>query len=80
MNARFPELVWPEDAPPDGWWNRPFETHEARGVRARRVLAELLRRHGGSDDRVAFVSHGGSFNSFMRAALDLTDRREFGLI
>jgi 2,3-bisphosphoglycerate-dependent phosphoglycerate mutase len=74
--ARFPELVWPEDARQDGWWNRPFEPHAARRIRARRVLAELLRRHGDSDDRVAFVSHGGFFYRFICAVLDLPDPQE----
>lgn len=71
LAARFPELVWPADARPDGWWNRPFEPKPDRTARARRVLAELLRRHGGSDDRVAFVSHGGFFYRFMCAALGM---------
>ena len=79
LNVRFPELVWPDDASPDGWWNRPFEPHSAREVRGRRVLAELLRRHGGRDDRVAFVSHGGFFNSFMRAVLNLPDPQDVWL-
>lgn len=76
LSARIPELVWPDDARQDGWWNRPFEPREARAVRARRVLDELLRRHGGSDDRVAFVSHGGFFYHFMCTALNLPDPRE----
>jgi 2,3-bisphosphoglycerate-dependent phosphoglycerate mutase len=77
--ARFPELVWPEDTRQDGWWNQPFEPHEARPIRARRVLGELVRRHGGSDDRVAFVSHGGFFNSFMRVVLDLPEPQQVWL-
>lgn len=68
---RFPELVWPADAREDGWWNRPFEEREERPLRARRVLDELLRRHGGSEDRVVFVSHGGFFYWLMRAVLGL---------
>jgi broad specificity phosphatase PhoE len=42
----------------EGWWNRPFEAELHRPERARRVLVELLQRHGGSNDRVAMVSHG----------------------
>ncbi|MDO8944532.1 MAG: histidine phosphatase family protein [Desulfobacterales bacterium] len=71
--TRFPELVWPADAREDGWWNRPFEAIPDRKLRARRVLAELLARHGGTDDRVVFVSHGGFFYRFMCAVLDLPD-------
>lgn len=76
LAARFPELVWPADAREDGWWNRPFETIEERSQRARRVLAELLRRHGGTEDRVVFVSHGGFFHWTMRALLNLDGRGE----
>lgn len=71
--ARFPGLVWPEGTREDGWWNRPFESIPDRKIRARRVLAELLARHGGTDDRVAFVSHGGFFYRMMCAVLGLDD-------
>jgi len=71
LRSRFPELVWPDDARQDGWWNQPFEPNTARRVRARRVLDELLRRHGNSDDRVVFVSHGGFFYHFMCTVLNL---------
>ena len=37
--------------------------------RAQSVLAELLARHGDSDDRVALVTHGGFFQSFMEAMI-----------
>ena len=37
--------------------------------RARRVYASLLERHGGTNDRVAIVSHGGFYHLF--AASDL---------
>jgi len=76
LEARFPELVWPADARPDGWWNRPFEPNPARRIRARRVLDELLSRHRSSEDRIAFVSHGGFFYHFMCTALDLPDSRK----
>jgi 2,3-bisphosphoglycerate-dependent phosphoglycerate mutase len=76
LAGRFPELVWPEDADPAGWWNRPFEDPSERLDRAKRVLAELLRRHGGTEDRVVFVSHGGFFYWFMNAALGLAPRRD----
>ncbi len=70
---RFPALVWPEGTPEDGWWNKPFESVPDRKLRARRVLAQLLARHGGTEDRVAFVSHGGFFYRFMCAVMDLDD-------
>ena len=76
LTGRFPELVWPADAGSDGWWNRPFEEPAERPGRARRVLAELLRRHGGTEDRVVFVSHAGFFYWFMNAVLEMAPRRD----
>lgn len=68
----FPALVVPEGVDDSGWWNRPFEQPEARPVRARRVLAELVARHGQTDDRVAVISHGGFYNHLMGALQDVT--------
>lgn len=71
--AEFPDLVLPETGWEDGWWNRPFEEREERPPRARRVLKTLLEWHGGTEDRVAIVSHGGFFNHLMRVILDLPE-------
>ncbi len=73
LQATYPRIVLPEGASEDGWWNRPFELHEARTPRAQRVLVELLERHGDTDDGVILVSHGGFFNHFMRVVLSLPD-------
>ena len=62
FEAHYPGLVLPESLGGEGWWNRPHETHEHRPVRARRFLQELLERHGGTEDRVALISHGGFYN------------------
>jgi len=71
FTENYPSLVLPETMAADGWWNRPFEAREERPARARRFLAELLARHGGSQDRVAVVSHGGFYNYFVRAILEM---------
>jgi 2,3-bisphosphoglycerate-dependent phosphoglycerate mutase len=71
LEQAYPRLVVPETVTEEGWWNRPFEPEEARSERAGRVLEELVVRHGGTDDAVVFVSHGGFFNYLMRAVLDL---------
>ncbi len=65
LRALHPHLRIPDDVGDRGWWNRPFEPKADRPIRARRVLDELLRRHGGTDDRIAMVSHGGFFNWLM---------------
>ncbi len=59
---------------PCGWWNRPFEAREDRVARAKRLLAVILERHGGTDDKVAVFSHANFFNYFMAAAVGLDQR------
>ncbi len=56
-----------EDMAEAGWWNRPFEENEQIVDRAARVLATLLERHGGTQDNVAIISHGGFYVYLMRA-------------
>ena len=71
FETHYPDLVLPEGLGEEGWWNRPVEEREQRPIRARRVLEELLNRHGDSDDQVAVISHGGFFGFLMLAILDL---------
>ena len=71
FETHYPDMILPEDLGEEGWWNRPYEEREQRPARARRVLDELLHRHGGGDDRVAVISHGAFFSYLMHAILDL---------
>ncbi len=73
--AEFPELVLPPDLGATGWWDRPMEHVEESYPRAMRVWEELIERHGGTDDRVAVVSHGGFFQSLMVTLLG-TDQED----
>lgn len=77
FEGHHPNLVYPPALGEAGWWNKPFEEYEERPVRARRVLEELITHHGGSEDRVAFVSHGGFYNYFLMAILGLSSKDEF---
>lgn len=64
----YPALDLPADLGAAGWWNnRPLEPAADRLARARRVLAELYARHGGTADRVGIVSHGGFINHLITA-------------
>jgi 2,3-bisphosphoglycerate-dependent phosphoglycerate mutase len=75
FEANIPELSLPDSINESGWWNRPFETEEECQLRAQRIWAELLTRHGDKDgqteERIAFVSHGGFFMHLMCAILNL---------
>lgn len=80
FTARYPELVLPNSLDGAGWWNRPFEERAQRPERARRVLRELLERHGQTDDRVAFISHGGFYHHFIAALLELPQTEGYWFI
>lgn len=71
--VHYPRLVLPDTLREGGWWNRPYESMDERPVRARRFLKGLLDRHGGTDDRVAVVSHGGFYCWFLTTLLSLTN-------
>jgi 2,3-bisphosphoglycerate-dependent phosphoglycerate mutase len=66
FQEHFPKLVLPDSLTDEGWWNRPYESKEERQVRAKNVLQVLLERHGGTDDRVGIVSHGGFYVHLIR--------------
>ena len=70
---RYPELVLSDELHRDGWWTRPFEAREERRGRAERVLERLMERHGGTDDRIALVSHAGFYSYLMGAILGLPE-------
>ena len=80
FEEHFPELTLPVSLDGAGWWQeRPHETEEECQLRAQRVWAELLVRHGDKEgqpeQRVVFVSHGGFFMHLMCAMLDLPWRQ-----
>lgn len=67
----FPDLGLPDEVNEAGWWNRPAEKREEVPQRAQRVIAQLFLRHGEANDRVALVSHGGFYNSFLDVLLGI---------
>ena len=79
FEKNFPELDLPEYFDESGWWNRPFESDEERQLRADRVLAGLIARHGDREGQpeqhIALVSHGGFFMRFMCSLLKLPWRQ-----
>jgi 2,3-bisphosphoglycerate-dependent phosphoglycerate mutase len=71
FQAHYPDLVLPGTLGDAGWWSRPAEPVEERIPRARRVYRTLLERHGGTEDRVAVISHGGFYQCLMTVLLDI---------
>jgi 2,3-bisphosphoglycerate-dependent phosphoglycerate mutase len=80
LRRRYPELAIPDGWGNRGWWSRPFEHREQRIHRAQRFFRELKRRHGGSDDSVAVVSHAGFGNYLLVVALDWPNRGRNGFV
>lgn len=65
FEANYPDLTLPESLGEAGWWGRPQEDVVEAEARARVVWSQLRERHGGTDDRVAIVTHGGFFQSLL---------------
>lgn len=73
LERHYPHLALPDSLGDQGWWNRPYESRIEVRQRARRVAAELFRRHGGTEDRVAMVTHGAFSNYLLSHLLDRID-------
>ncbi len=71
LTIRYPELVLPDEVDEQGWWNRPAEALDEAEVRAHLVIDQLLERHGGTEDRVGIISHGGFFQVFTTTLLNM---------
>jgi 2,3-bisphosphoglycerate-dependent phosphoglycerate mutase len=67
----YRNLCLPEKVAENGWYNRPYETELDRPVRAKKVLQTLIERHGGTQDRVAVVSHGAFYNEIVRVLFNV---------
>lgn len=71
LTVRFPQAQLPETLAEDGWWNRSHESVDLQARRARRVIYDLIERHGGTADRVAVISHGGFYNFVLAELLGI---------
>ncbi len=66
FSSNYRNLLLPDTVTEAGWWNRPFESEPERPLRAQKVVDALLARHGGREDCVAIVSHGGFYVELVR--------------
>ncbi len=70
----FPRVRVPDWLDERGWWqSRPRETLPEAMARARGAWADLLIKHGDSNDRVGWVSHGAFGAFLLRALVNLPD-------
>lgn len=78
LAEQYPSFVLPPTLGEEGWWrSQPREPWEAVPARARTFLTGLLEQHGGTDHRVAIVSHGGFFHALLQALLDFPAAKSF---
>ena len=75
---RFPGYQIPDSITSEGWWNRPIETEPEWVARATVVADQLWDRFGGTDERVALVSHGGLITNLLRKLMDTNLPVAFG--
>ena len=74
FTERFPRLALPDWLQDQGWWGqRPYESREDSIHRAQQFVNELLDRHGGTEDRVAIVTHGGFTSMVLRVIFNLQE-------
>lgn len=66
----YPHLILPESMGEGGWWDRPPETREESVERACDFWKVLLGKHGGTEDRVALMTHGGFFQRLMTTLIN----------
>ncbi|MDX1415058.1 MAG: histidine phosphatase family protein [Candidatus Promineifilaceae bacterium] len=69
FEQHHPELILPESLGEKGWWNRSYEDTDQALERARVFLRWLENEHGGGEDRVAIITHGGFIQSLIAVLL-----------
>ena len=74
FEENFPHLELPDALGAEGWWNRVYEQRDNAIVRAAAVLETLMARHGGTDDHVVFVTHGGFTQSLLQTMFNISPR------
>lgn len=71
LQENFPDFRLHQPIEERGWWQGGMEPVAGRLLRANEVLKILKKRHFGTNDQVAVVTHGGFFNTMARAILDI---------
>ena len=72
LTEAYPGLTFRDGVPERDWWRIAVEDEVHAVGRAAWVQAELRRRHGDTDDRVAAVSHGTFGSTLIANLLGLT--------
>ncbi|MFL6336988.1 MAG: histidine phosphatase family protein [Pyrinomonadaceae bacterium] len=71
LAGRFPEFEFPDGFGEEPWWGGRTENSNQCRDRAQRLIAELLRRHSGTDNNVAAFTHSHFYNAFLFSLLEI---------
>jgi len=74
FKERFPQFQLPDSLGDEGWWNRSLETSQEIKERAQRFCAELIEKHGHTNDRVVAVGHGLFYSFILNAILNIPSK------
>jgi 2,3-bisphosphoglycerate-dependent phosphoglycerate mutase len=76
----YPELNQPEGIDPKGWWRGGLETREEKLTRAHEIVKFLVGTHGGTDDRIGVITHGGIYKSIFRVLFNVAPDALFTVV
>lgn len=79
LSSQYPQLVLPEGINPVGWWRGGLESVEEKIPRAQSIVDFLKQTHGGTDDRVGVITHGGIYKSIFRVLFNVAPGTLFTL-
>lgn len=80
FETQFPDLILPDDLSEEGWYNRDKEPRAQYTPRAQGIIDRLIADHGGTEDRVGIVMHGGIFTHILTAFFNIQAERYWFLM
>ena len=77
---KYSSLILPEGIEARGWWRGGMETAEEKIQRAEQVIDFLLQKHGGTDDRIGVITHGGAYKQIFRVLFKVAPKTIFTVL
>ncbi|MCJ7696358.1 MAG: histidine phosphatase family protein [Anaerolineaceae bacterium] len=80
LRRNYENLILPEGIKARGWWRGGMETAEEKVPRAKQVIDFLLQKHGGTDDRISVITHGGAYKQIFRVLFKVAPETPFTVL
>lgn len=80
LSQHYPDLLQPEGISPEGWWRGGLETREEKLNRAHEIVKFLVGTHGGTDDHIGVITHGGIYKSIFRVLFNVAPDTLFSVL